>query len=114
MRVVRNGRERLVQLVSNARGYLADRGEPRDMHQSLLQAMSLSVRLMLCSVIADETNQPGRIGPRDHTHGEKCMKRGAALASCDHFTAGPDNPRYAGCHQRADVGSKDISRLIAE
>src|SRR4051812_16545011 len=114
MRVGRNGRERLVQLVSNARGHLADRGEARDMHQSLLQAMSFGIRFMLCSVVADETNQSWWIGPRDHPHGEKCVKRGAVLASCYRFTARSDNPRHAGCRQYADVGSKNIPRLIAE
>src|SRR5690348_12810616 len=91
MGVSGNRGERLVELVRDAGGHLADGGEAGDMGQPLLQPVGFGLRLAMGGVVVDESHEPGRLGLGHRPYGQQSGKDAAVLTSGAYLAPSADN-----------------------
>jgi hypothetical protein len=96
LEVVGDGRERLVDLVGQGRGHLAQRREARHVHQLRLQLLQPGLGLLALGEVADEAREIALAAGAHLAHRQLHGKGGAVLTLADDHTSDADDPPLAG------------------
>ena len=130
LHIVGGGRQRLVQFVRQGRGHFAQRGQPRDMGQFILQVVQPPLGLLAFADVAHEAGEEPLV-TRAHLADRQFHGEGRAVAAfAHHHAADADDPPLTGVqvalqiavvavavgprHQLADVAPDHLFRRPAE
>jgi hypothetical protein len=103
--IVADGRQRLVQLVGERRGHLAQRRQARDVHQFRLQVLQPPLGALALGEIADEAGEQPPLAPADHLADRELHGEGGAVAPlADDDAADADDPPLAGRPVAIQIG----------
>ena len=128
--VVRDGRQRLVELVRERRGHFAHRGQSRDVQEFGLQFLQPCLGLLPFGQIANEAGEEALVA-RSHFADRELHRKGrAVLALADDHAADANDPPLSGPqvafkiavmifairrrHQHLDVLADDFRGAVAE
>lgn len=125
-----NGRQWLIQLVSDSGGHFADRGKAPHVRQPLLQPRCLLLLLTLEADIVNDSNEAGWLGVRDNTHRKLKGEGATVLTPAVDLAALPNDVRFPGgritqqiavvCrpgrfgHEHADILPENLLAAVTE